>query len=76
VVLKLAERGCAVSTAQEEFHVPGLPVTPVDTTGAGDCFCAGFLAALHRGSSLHEAAQFANAVAAQSIQRVGGTEGV
>jgi len=76
VVLKLAENGCAVSTAHEEFHVPGFPVSAVDTTGAGDCFCGGLLAALTRGFSLREAARFANAVAAHSIQRVGGTEGV
>lgn len=76
IVLKMAERGCAISTAGQEFHVPGFAVPAVDTTGAGDCFCAGFLAALTRGCSLPEAGRFANAVAAQSIQQAGGGEGV
>lgn len=42
----------------------GYDVDPVDTTGAGDAFTAGALAALHEGESLEEALAFANAVAA------------
>ncbi len=47
-----------------------------DTTGAGDCFVAGFLAARQRGASLADAGHFANAVAAFSVQRMGAVEGV
>ncbi|MWG36255.1 carbohydrate kinase family protein [Halomarina oriensis] len=42
----------------------GYPVDPVDTTGAGDAFTAGALAALVDGESLPEVLAFANAVAA------------
>ena len=48
----------------------------VDTTGAGDCFVGGFLAALQHGLSYEEAARFANAVGALSVQRFGGTPGL
>ena len=48
----------------------------VDTTGAGDCFAGAFLAALVRGNSYQEAARFANAVAALTIQRLGASTGV
>ena len=76
VILKLAARGCAVSAPGQQFHAPAFPVTPVDTTGAGDSFCGGFLAALQRGCSLPDAARFANAVAAHCVQHIGGTTGI
>ena len=34
---------------------------PVDTTGAGDSFCAGFIAGLAQGWDYYESAAFANA---------------
>lgn len=43
---------------------PGYPVDPADTTGAGDAFTAGALAALADGDPLSEVLAFANAVAA------------
>ncbi len=45
---------------------PGYAVDPVDTTGAGDAFCAGAIASLSDGEPLAEALGFANAVAAQT----------
>jgi fructokinase len=43
---------------------PGYTVDPVDTTGAGDAFTSGVVAALADGATLDEALAFANAVAA------------
>jgi ribokinase len=31
-------------SADQVFEVVGIPVTPVDTTGAGDTFCGYFIA--------------------------------
>jgi sugar/nucleoside kinase (ribokinase family) len=75
-VLKLGPRGCAIYTAAGETLVPAFEVPVIDTTGAGDCFVAAFLAAWLRGSSLEEAARFANAVGALVVQRVGASSGV
>lgn len=75
VVLKQGAAGCMLF-GESAVRVPGFAVTAVDTTGAGDCFTAGFLAALHRGRTLEEAARFANAVGALSVQHVGATTGV
>src|SRR5581483_2280205 len=61
-VLKLGPRGCAVYTTDRMIVSPAFEVPVKDTTGAGDCFVAGFLAAHSRGASLDEAARFANAV--------------
>jgi ribokinase len=76
VILKLGNTGCAAFTPDGEFWVPAFEVEAVDTTGAGDCFVGGFLAALHRGRSWLEAARFANAVAALSVQKLGATAGL
>jgi sugar/nucleoside kinase (ribokinase family) len=54
--------------------VPTRPVEVVDTTGAGDCFDAGFLfATLEKNADLYEAASFGNALAGRSCLYVGGT---
>jgi sugar/nucleoside kinase (ribokinase family) len=75
-VMKVGPRGCAIYTADEEILCPAFEVDAMDTTCAGDCFVGGFLAALLRGETLAEAGHFANAVAALSVQRLGGAAGV
>jgi sugar/nucleoside kinase (ribokinase family) len=71
VAIKLGGSGCAVFSESGAWEAPAYAVEAVDTTGAGDCFVAGFLAALHRGRDYEFAAQFANAVGAMSVQRLG-----
>ena len=48
VVVKLGADGCLVHDrpGDRTFRVPAHPAAVVDTTGAGDSFCGGFLAAL------------------------------
>lgn len=75
-VLKLGGRGCAIFTSGEEIRCPAFDVTVKDTTGAGDSFAAGFLAARQRGASWAEAGCFANAVGALSVQELGAVTGV
>jgi sugar/nucleoside kinase (ribokinase family) len=76
VVIKLGGSGCAVFTPEGEFLSPAFAVDVVDTTGAGDSFVGGFLAALHYGKSLEDCASFANAVGALSVSRLGATNGL
>ena len=75
-IMKLGARGCAIYTRDGELSCPAFDVEAKDTTGAGDCFVAGFLAARLRGASLADAGHFANAVAALNVQQVGGSAGV
>jgi sugar/nucleoside kinase (ribokinase family) len=76
IVLKRGGVGCDVFAGETGFHSPAFSVPVVDTTGAGDCFAAGYLAALLRGASHQKAARFANAVGALAIQKLGAVEGV
>ena len=73
VVIKLGARGCAIFTGEGEFRCPAFPVAVKDTTGAGDTFVAGFLAAHLRGADLAEAGRFANAAGALNVQQISGS---
>jgi sugar/nucleoside kinase (ribokinase family) len=74
VIVKLGPAGCYVDGPEGAFSSPGFAVPTLDTTGAGDCFAAAFLAALTRGHDLPQAVRFANAAAALSTTAVGGGE--
>jgi 2-dehydro-3-deoxygluconokinase len=57
----------------ESFHVPVPKVANiVDTTGAGDVFNAGYIAAMLRGHQPYECAAMGNATAAVSVDTRGG----
>jgi ribokinase len=57
------------------FAVPPVPVEPVDGTGAGDAFDAGFLAAWLDGRPVTQAAALGVACGALSTRALGGTPG-
>src|SRR3954451_3048651 len=68
VVVTLGARGALVVPAHGSpalLQAPP-PVAPVDTTGAGDCFCGALAQALAGGSALPEAVGYAVAAAALS----------
>ena len=76
VVLKLGREGCLVVRGSERHRVPVCSAQVVDTTGAGDCWNAGFMAALAHGENILRAARVGNASAAFGIEAVGGSTGV
>lgn len=76
VVVKLGSRGAlAVGPGGELVRVPALPVTPVDTTGAGDSFDAGFLRAWLDGRPLADALRLGAVCGALSTLHAGGVDG-
>lgn len=75
IAVKQGKRGSTVVTRDGKWSFPAFPVEEVDPTGAGDCYCAGFLAALSRGMAVQEAARFANAVGALAVTKKGPMEG-
>jgi fructokinase len=76
-VLTMGGRGSILITKAGQRHVPSIEVKPVDTTGAGDGFVAGFLAGLLKhetfpaGDALAEICRFANIVGALTTTQRG-----
>ena len=73
VLITLGSRGVYVHAEGRSGILPAYPVHAIDTTGAGDAFNGGLLAALSEGRTIWEAAAFGNAVAALSVQKLGTT---
>jgi sugar/nucleoside kinase (ribokinase family) len=76
VVVKRGPDGALVASADGVIaRVMGYPVTAVDTTGAGDSFDAGFLAAWLGGATPAEALRAAAVAGALSTLAIGGVDG-
>lgn len=76
VVVTLGGRGCYVRNGRETHLVEPYEVKVVDTTGAGDAFCAGFLYGLIKNKDLYECGRLGNFVASRCLQKVGAREGL
>lgn len=74
-VIKLGSEGALAVSGNTSLQGRAFPITPVDTTGAGDSFNAGFLFQRLRGASLEQAMLWGNACGALSTRALGGTEG-
>jgi sugar/nucleoside kinase (ribokinase family) len=75
VVLKRGDRGCIGIDAGGMAELPGHAVAVRDPTGAGDCFCATFVALMTGGAGLTDALAHANAAGALAVQALGPMEG-
>lgn len=73
VVITLGSKGAYIANKKEGTLIPAYQVKAIDTTGAGDAFNGGLVTALSEGKSLFEAAQFASALAALAVQKIGTT---
>jgi ribokinase len=76
VAVKLGSKGCYVTDGKESHNVEPFKVKVVDTTGAGDAFCAGFLYGLISGKNLYECGRIGNFVASRCIMKVGARAGL
>ncbi|WP_421912221.1 PfkB family carbohydrate kinase [Mesorhizobium sp.] len=74
VVIRAGASGCLVRLAGGTTQtIPGFKVKAVDTNGAGDTHIGAFVSALSHGMQPFEAAKYANAAAALSVTRHGGS---
>ena len=71
VIVTLGADGVRGYGGEDVFRIEAEPVTPVDTTGAGDTFCGAWAAAMIDGDSFAHALAYANKAAAISVTRRG-----
>ena len=76
VAVKLGSEGCYITDGKETHSVEAFKVKVVDTTGAGDAFCAGFLYGLIHDKSLNECGRIGNFVASRCIMKMGARAGL
>jgi ribokinase len=67
----LSEGGCLVSDGINIMRVPAAELDPVDRTGGGDAFAAGFLSGLARGLDIQECGRRGNELALKVIMGMG-----
>jgi ribokinase len=70
-IITLGSDGAYLASRETRERTHAFPVSPVDTTAAGDTFCGALAAALVEGKPLAEAARFASAAAAVCVTRLG-----
>lgn len=75
VAVKQGARGALGAQGAQRIQVPAFAVEAQDTTGAGDTFDAGFLAAWLAGGTLEQALVLGSACAALTTTQVGGFNG-
>jgi sugar/nucleoside kinase (ribokinase family) len=77
VAITLGEGGCYVRPASSSgSHIAGRGAPVVDTTGAGDAFVAGMLAAWYKGHDWATAGRVANVAGGTATTKLGAAEGV
>ena len=73
VVVKDGPHGASAIQGGQVYHASGLGLQPVDTTGAGDCFNAGFIKAWLEERPVQECLRWGNIVGGLSTLGMGAT---
>jgi len=70
-IVKVGKDGSWVKSGDEEYYIPAWPATPVDGTGAGDTYAAGFLYAHSLGLPIKACCEVGSIIAAKVVEVVG-----
>ncbi len=77
VIIKRGEKGSYLLHQNgREYQAPPPRTKVVDTTGAGDCFCAGFIKGLSLRWSYRDCLRLGNAAGACAVSQLGATTGL
>ena len=70
-VVKVGKDGSWVRSGEEQYYIPAWPADPIDGTGAGDTYAAGFLYAHSMGLPLRTCGEIGSIIAAKVVEVVG-----
>lgn len=71
VVVKIGPQGSLIACGTERYRIGTIDARPVDKTGAGDLYAAGFLHGFVRGLSLRQCGEMGAVVSSKSIEVLG-----
>jgi len=73
MVIRMAEKGSIIASAGHPapVHVPAVPVTVIDPTGAGNAYCGGFLAGWVQSHHLAQAGAYGSVAASFLLEQIG-----
>lgn len=71
MIVTMGGKGSLILDGGAPQFIPARRIRAVDTTGAGDTYCGALCVAIAEGKSLREAAEFASAVSALSVTKMG-----
>ena len=71
IIVTLGAKGALLATTDEFTFLPAYQANVVDTTAAGDAFAAGFVVSLLETQDLAQSVQYANAVGALTVTKLG-----
>lgn len=71
VVVKVGPLGSLIASGSERLHIGTIDAAPIDKTGAGDLYAAGFLHGYARGLSLRQCGEIGAVVSSKSIEVMG-----
>ena len=70
-VVKVGKDGSWVRSGEEQIFIPAWPANPIDGTGAGDTYAAGFLYGLAQDLPLKTCGEIGSIIAAKVVEVVG-----
>ena len=76
LIVTMGSKGSLLCEGGAPMFVPARKVQAVDTTAAGDTFCGALCVALSEGKTLPEAAAFATAASALTVQKMGAQDSI
>lgn len=76
IVVTLGASGCCAKVNGAMTVQPAFPITPVDSTGAGDAFCGVLVARLAQGHAMGDALRRASAAGALKCLKPGAQSGI
>ncbi len=71
VIITLGDQGCVIAAKDLALAAPAFPVKQIDSTGAGDAFLGGLLAAMRWKLPWDKAVRLANAAGAVCVTQLG-----
>lgn len=70
-VVKIGKHGSLIKSGNKEFKVAAIEAKPIDTTGAGDLYAAGFLYGFSKGLPYDKCGKIGSILAGKVIEQLG-----